>query len=156
MMTADVYDNTGANYDVTKVLTPEGTLDPVKYANYSPPYLSATFAFVYGLSFASMTAVLVHVYLWHGSDIYNALRGRQPLDIHGRLMRAYKKVPWWWNACILVIFTALAIVLVEIYHTKLPVYGVFLALLIPAVYMVPCGLIQGITNVDGKRDSPLF
>jgi OPT family oligopeptide transporter len=42
-------------------------------------------------------------------------------------------------------------VLVEIYHTNLPVYGVFLALLIPAIYMVPCGLIQGISNVDANQ-----
>ena len=91
LMTANVYDNTGNLYDVTKILSPSGTLDPVKYAAYSPPYLPATFAFVYGLSFASITAVIVHVYLWHGSEIYGAMRGRQRLDIHGRLMRAYKK-----------------------------------------------------------------
>lgn len=60
MMTADVYDNTGADYNVSKILSPSGTLDPALYANYSPPYLSATFAFVYGLSFASITTVLVH------------------------------------------------------------------------------------------------
>lgn len=41
--------------------------------------------------------------------------------------------------------------MVEIYHTNLPVYGVFLALLIPAIYMVPCGLIQGISNVDANQ-----
>ena len=138
MMTADVYDNTGAAYNVTKVLSAQGNLDPAKYSKYSQPYLSATFAFVYGLSFASITAVIVHVYLWHSKEIYDAIRGRQPLDIHGRLMRAYKKVPWWWNVTILVIFTALSIVLAEIYHTDLPVWGVILALLIPAIYMVPC------------------
>lgn len=151
MMTADVYDRTGAAYDVSKVMTAAGTLDPVAYAEYSPPYLSATFAFVYGLSFASMTAVLVHVYLWHGQDIWAAVRGRQKLDIHGRLMRAYKKVPWWWNATLLVICTALAIVLVKCFPTELPVWGVFLALLIPAIYLVPCGIVQGITNVDANQ-----
>ncbi|KAK3626797.1 hypothetical protein LTR56_019615 [Elasticomyces elasticus] len=151
MMTADVYDNTGANYNVTKVLTTSGTLDPVAYAAYSPPFLSATFSFVYGLSFAAITSVIVHVYLWHGSDLYDAVRGRQPLDIHARLMRKYKKVPMWWYGVILVLFTALSIVLVEVYHTQLPVYGVFLALLIPAIYMVPCGIIQGITNVDANQ-----
>lgn len=141
-MTADVYDRTGAAYDVSKVLSDTRTIDAAKYAEYSPPYLSATFAFVYGLSFASITSVITHVCIWHGKDIWSTLRGRQALDIHGRLMRAYKKVPWWWNAAILIIFTALSIVLAEIYHTQLPVYGVFLALLIPAVYMIPCGIIQ--------------
>ncbi|KAI7237892.1 small oligopeptide transporter, OPT family [Hortaea werneckii] len=151
MMTADVYDRTGAAYDVSKVLSDTRTIDATKYAEYSPPYLSATFAFVYGLSFAAITSVITHVYLWHGKDIWDAVRGRQPLDIHGRLMRAYKKVPWWWYVTILVIFTALSIVLAEMYHTQLPVYGVFLALVIPAVYMVPCGIIQGITNVDANQ-----
>ncbi|RMY82414.1 hypothetical protein D0862_12025 [Hortaea werneckii] len=151
MMTADVYDRTGAAYDVSKILSDTRTIDAAKYAEYSPPYLSATFAFVYGLSFAAITSVITHVYLWHGKDIWDAVRGRQPLDIHGRLMRAYKKVPWWWYVTILVIFTALSIVLAEIYQTQLPVYGVFLALIIPAVYMVPCGIIQGITNVDANQ-----
>lgn len=151
MMTADVYDNTGAAYNVTNVLTPQGTLDEAAYAAYSPPYLSATFAFVYGISFAGITCVIVHVALWHGQEIYTTLRGRQRLDIHGRLMRSYKKVPLWWNGAILVVFTVLSIVMVEIYHTQLPVYGVFLALLIPAVYMIPCGIIQGITNVDANQ-----
>ncbi|CAK3793603.1 small oligopeptide transporter [Lecanosticta acicola] len=151
MMDANVYDNTGSSYNVTKVLASTGTLDPVAYASYSAPYLPATYAFVYGLSFASITAVVVHVYLWHGSDIYSALRGRQKLDIHGRLMKAYKKVPWWWNVTLLVIATAVSIVLAEIYDTQLPVYGVFLALFIPAIYMIPCGIVQGITNVDANQ-----
>ena len=151
MMTADVYDRTGAAYNVTNVLSASGSIDPVAYANYSPPYLSATFAFVYGLSFASITAVIVHVWLWHGSEIYEILRGRQTLDIHGRLMKAYRKVPWWWNVLLLGIFTALSIVLAEKYNTELPVYGVFMALLIPAIYMIPCGIIQGITNVDANQ-----
>lgn len=151
LMTADVYDNTGADYNVTKVVTAAGTLDPAAYAQYSPPFLSATFAFVYGLSFASITAVLVHVYLWHGPDIWAALKGGRKLDIHGRLMLAYRKTPWWWYAVLIVIFTALSIVMVEVFHTQLPVYGVFLALLIPAIYMIPCGIIQGITNVDANQ-----
>lgn len=155
MMTADVYDRTGADYNVTNVLSDSGTIDAAKYAEYSPPYLSATFAFVYGLSFAAITSVITHVALWHGKDILDAVRGRQPLDIHGRLMRSYKKVPWWWYVTILVIFTALSIVLAEIYHTQLPVYGVFLALVIPAVYMVPCGIIQVWMYINPPFKTPL-
>lgn len=151
LMTADVYDSAGGAYNVSRVLTASGSLDPVTYADYSPPFLSATFAFVYGLSFASITAVIVHVYLWHGTEIVDAYRGRRRLDIHGRLMSAYKKTPWWWYAVIICIITALSIIMVEVYDTKLPVYGVFLALLIPAIYMIPCGIVQGITNVDANQ-----
>jgi OPT family small oligopeptide transporter len=151
LMTADVYDNTGSDYDVGRVVDPNGTLNVANYSAYSPPYLSATFAFVYGLSFASITAVIVHVYLWHGSEIWNTLKGRTTLDIHGRLMRAYRKEPWWWYAILGAIMFALSIIMVEVYDVKLPVYGVVLALIIPGVYMIPCGIIQGITNVDANQ-----
>lgn len=152
LMTADVYDNTGASYNVTKIINPlTKSLDPEAYRAYSPPFLSATFAFVYGLSFASITAVLTHTYLWHGTEIWTALRGTRKLDIHGRLMKAYKPTPWYWYLIVLVIFTALSCVMVEIYHTDLPIYGVALALVIPAIYFIPCALIQGISNVDANQ-----
>lgn len=98
-----------------------------------------------------MTAVLVHTYLWHFGDIWAAIRGTQRLDIHARLMRSYKRVPWYWFGAITVIVFAISIVMVEVYDTKLPVYGIFLAFIIPALYVVPCGIIQGITNVDANQ-----
>jgi len=151
LMDANVYDRFGSTYNVSLILNPDGTFNQTGYENYSPPYLGASFAFVYGTSFASITSVLVHVYLWHGSDLYAAVVGKQKLDIHGRLMLAYKKTPWWYYAAITVAMVALTIAMVEVYAVKLPVYGVFLALVIPAVYMVPCGIIQGITNVDANQ-----
>lgn len=49
------FDNTGNAYNVTRILTPEATFDHEKYKNYSPLFLSTTFALSYGLSFASVT-----------------------------------------------------------------------------------------------------
>lgn len=151
LMTADVYDRTGATYNVSTIINDDGSFNAEKYASYSPPYLGASFAFVYGLSFASITSVLVHVFLWHGKDIWQTLRVGQKLDIHGRLMQSYRQTPWWWYAIITVATIALSIAMVEAYETLLPVYGVFLGLLIPAIYMIPCGIIQGITNVDAQQ-----
>lgn len=151
LMTSDVYDRFGQAYNVTKVMNADGTLNVQEYRDYSPPFLGASFAFVYGLSFASITSALVHVYLWHGSDIVAAFKGEQLLDIHARLMLVYKKTPWYWYAGITAVVVALAIAMVEVYDVLLPVYGVFLALIIPAIYMIPCGIIQGITNVDANQ-----
>ncbi len=150
-MTADVYDNTGLAYNVTRIMNADGTFNAQEYANYSPPFLGASFAFVYGLSFASITAVLIHVFLFHGTEIREVFRGRGKLDIHARLMRGYKGTPWYWYAAITVIVLVLAIVMVEVYKVNLPVYGVFLAFVIPAVYMIPCGIIEGITNVNANQ-----
>lgn len=152
MMTSDVYDNTGAVYDTSRVVGADNTLNVAAYRKYSPPFLGATFAFVYGLSFASITSVLSHIGIWHARDLWAAMKGRNKLDIHARLIRAsYRKTPWYWYATIIVIIMAMAIAMVEVYETKLPVYGVFLGLIIPAIYMVPCGIIQGITNVDANQ-----
>jgi OPT family small oligopeptide transporter len=151
LMTADVYDRYGAEYNVSMMINADGTFNETAYQNYSPPFLGASFAFVYGLAFASITAVLVHVFLWHGTNIVEAMKGRTKMDIHARLMQQYKQTPWWLYAGIIVLMTVLAIIMVEIYDTKLPVYGVFLALVIPAIYMIPCCIIQGITNVDAQQ-----
>ena len=93
----------------------------------------------------------VHIYLWHGTQILDAFRGRTKLDIHARLMRLYKRTPWWWYAAITVVILVVAIVMVEVYHTDLPWWAVLLAAVVPGLYMIPCGIIQGITNVDANQ-----
>ncbi|GJC89619.1 sexual differentiation process protein isp4 [Colletotrichum liriopes] len=148
--TADVYDRFGSLYDVSKVLT-NNEFDKEKYATYSPPYLPATFAFVYGLSFASITSVLSHVYFFHFDEIKHAMRGTLKLDIHARLMKSYKTVKWWWWAVILAVVFGMSVGTAQGYETGLPWWGVILAFVIPAVYMVPCGMIQGVTNVDANQ-----
>lgn len=127
------------------------SFDEAKYQAYSPPYLPATFAFVYGLSFASITSVLSHVYFFHWDEIVRAFRGSTKLDIHARLMRSYKKVPVWWWAAIILIVLGMSIAMTEVFKTGLPVYGIFLAFVIPAIYMIPCGMIQGVTNVNANQ-----
>lgn len=152
LMTSDVYDRTGAVYDTARVIAADHSLDEAAYRNYSPPYLGATFAFVYGPSFAAITSVLSHIGVWHARDLWAAFKGRNRLDIHARLIRAsYKPTPWYWYAGIIVVITAMSIAMVEVYETRLPVYGVFLGLIIPALYMIPCGIVQGITNVDANQ-----
>lgn len=104
------------------------------------------FSYVYGLSFGSITSVLSHAIFFHGEDIVAALKGLTKLDIHARLMRSYKKVPLWWWLSIIVVVLAMAIAMTKVFDTGLPVYGIFLAFFIPAVYMVPVGMINAVSN----------
>jgi hypothetical protein len=39
MSDSSTYDNTGTNYNVTRILTPEFTLDEAAYKSYSPLFL---------------------------------------------------------------------------------------------------------------------
>jgi hypothetical protein len=52
------YDNTQGVYNVSRILTPEQEFDPAKYKEYSPLFLSTTFSLGYGLSFATLMAVI--------------------------------------------------------------------------------------------------
>ena len=89
------YDNTGNLYNVSKILTPEFTLDLEKYEAYSPLFLSTTFALIYGLAFATISAILVHTALFHGPDLWQRARNMRndDEDVHLRMMRKYKDVP---------------------------------------------------------------
>jgi hypothetical protein len=92
------YDNTGAKYNVSRIITPDYTLDVAKYKAYSPIFLSTTFAFQYGLSFATIISVMVHTFLNHRKEIwyrFRASRNQEP-DVHMKLMKKYPEAPDWW------------------------------------------------------------
>ena len=67
---------------------------------YSPLYLSTQFALAYGLSFAAVAAVVIHVGLYHGKDIWNQFKmaRHQEDDVHMRLMKKYRDAEDWWYA----------------------------------------------------------
>ncbi|KAF7981225.1 hypothetical protein HWV62_34575 [Athelia sp. TMB] len=142
------YDNTGAAYNVTAIINDDSSLNLAAYEAYSPLFLSTTFAMSYGLSFASITATLMHTILYFRKQIWTQSRrsiGEQP-DIHARLMSKYRQVPEWWYAIILVITFVMGIVSIEVWHTQFPVWAFVIALLISFAYVIPIGMIQAITN----------
>ncbi|KAF5313858.1 hypothetical protein D9619_013099 [Psilocybe cf. subviscida] len=142
------YDNTGKAYNVTQIINADASLNEQEYAAYSPIFLSATFAVSYGLSFASITATLTHAFLFYGKQIKTQARRalhEQP-DIHARLMTRYPPVPDWYYACIFVTMFIFAVVCIEVLETDLPVWALIIALFISFIYVIPCGMIQAITN----------
>ena len=148
MLSRTAYDNTGGPYNVTRILTPGSQLNLTAYEEYSPLFLSTTFALAYGLSFASITSTVVHCLLFFRKQIWVQARRslhEQP-DIHARLMSKYRKVPEWWYMCIFVAMFAFGVACIEIWPTEFPVWGFVLALLIAFLYIIPIGMIQALTN----------
>lgn len=97
LLSSHSFDNTGAAYNVTAILNDDLTINLEKYHAYSPLFLSATFTVSYGLSFASITATIVHAILYFRKQIWVQARrslAEQP-DIHARLMSRYRQVPEW-------------------------------------------------------------
>jgi len=142
------YDNTGVEYNVTRILTPESTIDLKAYHEYSPLFISTTFAISYGLSFASITATLMHAFLYFRKQIWVQARRsiHEQADIHARLMSRYAQVPEWWYLIVFASMFALGIISIEVWPSQMPVWAFVLALVIAFTYVVPIGMIQAITN----------
>ncbi|KAJ4325689.1 hypothetical protein N0V84_003407 [Fusarium piperis] len=126
MSDSSTYDNTGAPYNTTRILTPEFTLDEEAYKNYSPLFISTTFAMSYGLSFAAISSLVVYTYLHNGKQIWQQWRNstKEKPDIHMKLMNKYKEAPTWcW-------------------------WAFLLAIAISFGFALPIGIIQAVTNTQ--------
>jgi hypothetical protein len=71
---SSLYDNTGNEYNVTRVLTSDYALDEAAYHAYSPVFLSTTSILSYGLGLGSMSSVIVHSVLFHGQEVWQGLK----------------------------------------------------------------------------------
>jgi OPT family oligopeptide transporter len=115
------YDNTGSTYNVTRILNENFDFDLAAYKAYSPLFLGTTFALAYGLSFASITCVLIHTYLFYGSEIWRQFKEslNQEDDIHMRLNRVYKQAPDWWYLSLGVAMLGISLAVVEGWDTQM-------------------------------------
>ncbi|KAK3176727.1 hypothetical protein OEA41_008052 [Lepraria neglecta] len=144
------YDNTGNLYNVTNILNSDFTLDLAAYEAYSPLFLSTTFALTYGLSFATISAVIVQTAIFHGPDLWKRIRSMRTdeEDVHYRMMRKYKDVPQWWYLSLFMAMLAISLGVCLGYPTLMHWWGFFVALIISTVWFVPIGMIQGMTSVQ--------
>ena len=117
------FDNTGKSYKVRRILTADATLDVEKYKAYSPLLLSTTFAISYGLSFAAITATIMHTILFYRKQIWTQARRSlsEQADIHARLMSRYPQVPDWWYLIVFrtrLSFTLFLNLTLTVYHSS--------------------------------------
>jgi OPT family small oligopeptide transporter len=147
---SDSYDNTGSVYNVTRILTSEFTFNLQAYKEYSPLFLSTTFMLCYGLSFASIVAVVTHTVLFHGKELWVRFRnmGKEEEDVHGRLMARFKPVPIWWYAVTTVAMIAVSLGVILGYQTHMSWWAFFVSLIICVVWFIPCGIVQATTNIQ--------
>ena len=103
---------------------------------------------VYFLAFTMATALLTHTILYHGKSLIDGIKRVrvEEDDIHAKLMKHYPEVPDGWYATLGFSFFVVGVVAVEVWPTKMPVYALALSVLLPALYMLPCGFIFAITS----------
>lgn len=142
------WDNTGAPYNASAIVTPEGVFDQQAYSQYSPVFMSLTLALAYGVAFAAFTSVLVHTFLWFRRDIARRFRTslKDERDVHSRLMQVYSEVPLWWFGIVLAVCFVLLFVAIEIGKTQLPIWAAFIAFIFAAILSIPVAMLMAITN----------
>ncbi|WOG88124.1 hypothetical protein DCAR_0207358 [Daucus carota subsp. sativus] len=147
----DLFTSSGQIYNVTAIIDSNFHLDSADYERQGPLYLSTLFVMTYGVGFAALSATVVHVFLFHGRELWEQSKSsfnEKKMDVHTRLMRKYKQVPEWWFLCILVANVALTIFACEYYNDQLqlPWWGVLLACTMAFFFTLPIGIITAITN----------
>ncbi|KAF9548474.1 hypothetical protein EC957_006287 [Mortierella hygrophila] len=138
----------GNRYAVKTILTDDNVLDADKYALHGPLRITTFFALTYGIGFAGLSSMMTHTWLYHRHKLVAQWKQSRDHseDIHHKLMQAYPEVPDWWYAALFVLMTAVAIITCEVWDYKLPWWGVILAVALAAIFSLPVGLIQAITN----------
>ena len=61
--------STDIRFDVTTILNADLSLNEEAWQQARPMLLTPYFALSYALSFAALSSILVHVYLWHWEEI---------------------------------------------------------------------------------------
>ncbi|CDK24233.1 unnamed protein product [Kuraishia capsulata CBS 1993] len=150
MSSSGSYDRFQKTYNVSRIINSDLSLNLEKYKEYSPLYLSTTFAVFYGMSFASFTSTIVHAVLFHGADVVATIREWKNMkpDVHSRLMKQYKNVPEWWYAIVFVIFFGMSVATIRAWNTEMPVWSLVVALCIAIIMLIPAGIIHAITNIS--------
>ncbi|KAJ4144693.1 hypothetical protein LMH87_003566 [Akanthomyces muscarius] len=150
MSDAGTYDNRGKAYNTTKILTPQFTLNEPAYKAYSPLFISTTFAVAYGLSFASISALLVHTWIHSRKTIWKQYRNSttEKPDIHMKMMRKYPEAPDWWYLSLFLLMLAIGLYTVVAYPTNFAWWAFLLAIFISYAFSLPIGIIQAVTNTQ--------
>ncbi len=120
-----------------------------KYEAYSPMYISLSYSLTYALSFAAVTAMIFHTYLYNGSEIWAKLKNSRSggEDIHKRLMNVYKEVPDWWYCVLTLVILGLGCFTVRYWDSGLPVWGFLVVCFgMGALLIIPEGILEGTTN----------
>ncbi|SAL98480.1 hypothetical protein [Absidia glauca] len=148
ILTQQLFTADGQPWNNSLVLTPEKFLDEAAYAQYGPMRMSTFFAITYGIGFAGVTSVLTHTFLFHGKEIMRQFRASREdnEDIHHKLMRVYPEVPGWWYYVIFVISFGVSFAVCYCFKVELPWWGMFFAVALAAIFVLPVGIIQAITN----------
>jgi OPT family small oligopeptide transporter len=143
-----IYDNTGAKYNVSRIINSEYTLDESAYKEYSPLFMSTTFAISYGLSFAAIASLVTYTWIHFRHQIIAQFKGSRDgkPDIHMKLMLKYPEVPIFWYGILFIVMIGMSLFTSIYYPTEFAWWALIFAVAFSTVMSLPIGIVQAITN----------
>ncbi|OLL22029.1 Glutathione transporter 1 [Neolecta irregularis DAH-3] len=148
LYSSSLFDNTGAPYNVTRIVNSDYSFNLTAFKQYSPIMLPPSYALTYAISFGGIVSLITHVFLYYRHQIVRQWKSSlsEIDDIHFKLMQRYKEVPHWWYAATFIVCLTASIFTLEYYHTQMRWYGLTVIIIIAGVMFVPVGIITAITN----------
>ncbi|KAJ6366731.1 hypothetical protein OIU77_003167 [Salix suchowensis] len=130
-----LFTSTGQSYNISAIIDPKFHIDIDAYDRQGPLYLSTIFAMIYGLNFACLTATVVHVFLFHGRDIWQLSKSAfkyKKMDYYNEQLQ----LPWWGVllACGIAVFFTLPIGVITATTNKSPGLNVITEYIIGYLY----------------------
>ncbi|KIJ69505.1 hypothetical protein HYDPIDRAFT_24340 [Hydnomerulius pinastri MD-312] len=158
-MSTSLFFGNGTSYDQTAILNSNNQLDPVKYAEVGPPFMTTTYAVSLLVSYGGTGAAFSHIFLWHWRELWSAFKGFAFLkggqdfdDVHYQKMKAYKEVPQSWYAAVFLVSLALAIGMAYVDIHTLPWWSVIVFTIIAFIFAVILGFICAVTGFQIQTD----
>ncbi|ODV79852.1 OPT-domain-containing protein [Suhomyces tanzawaensis NRRL Y-17324] len=154
-----LFTNTGDYYRVREVLDERSLFNQDKYDAYGPPFYSAGNLMNYGAFFALYPFAIIHEIALTYKPVWTALKGlvksirhwkastyEDFTDPHSTMMKKYKEVPDWCYYILLLVSLLFSILSVKLYPANTPVWGIFFALGINFVFLIPLTTLQATTG----------
>ncbi|KAG7663268.1 uncharacterized protein J8A68_003182 [[Candida] subhashii] len=145
-----LFTNTGETYMVTSIVNERSLFDQEKYESYGPPFNSAASLVVYGAFFALYPFHIVYECTVNHKQMKDAMKSLGKTlknfrrstfeghnDPHTQMMKVYPEVPEWAFLVILVVSIVFAILCVKLYPAETPVWGIFFAIGINFIFLIP-------------------
>lgn len=154
----NVFDNTGQQYNATKVLNGNNGVDIDNYKAYGPPYYAIANLFITGGNFIYYTFSVVYVFIKYWAPLKKAFVGMVVntikrrsiytgfIDGHTRMMRKYPEVPEWWYGIVFLFGFIVSILSVTAWPTNTPWWSILAVTGIGALLTIPWVIIESIAS----------
>jgi hypothetical protein len=114
-MNSGTFDESGNTYNISRIMTPEFTLNKTAMDAYSTPRWAPSYSMYFFWGFAATAGSIVYAILWYGKETYVMLwasfrnrRNEDYDDPYLKVMSHDPRVPHWWYLALAAVCAALA------------------------------------------------